>query len=139
MTQPEFERQIVFVPAYDRRNEKPNYGQHPMHMLFVLFRQDKGALVFDVNTGWYIDRTQKPVQIAPHYFEMSAHRYHDHNVHADEGDYKDNCEWLGGATCLSENLYGLTAPIHEDLWNTFLTEGQEALWKRLEQVYTERM
>lgn len=130
-----WQRRISFTTAYDYRREKPNRGQHPMHIAFVLSREDKGALVFDVNTSWYIDRKQTPSH--PYSYGLVAHRYIDHDPHSES--IMDSCDWLHGDPCVAESLCGSTAPLLDELLDLLVTEGEDPLWERLEQIYKERM
>lgn len=126
-------RTIRFTPAYDHRGETPNYGQHPMHLAFIL-RGDKGAIVFDICTGWYIDKTAR---MRPDYYTVCAH---DEvlDPHFREEDLTEECGWLEGRPCLAELIYGFTSPKYEALFTGFLHHGEGWLWTELEKIYKER-
>lgn len=131
-----FTRRISFTPGYQTNPDIPEKGQHPMHMAFIL-KSDKGALVFDINTGWYLAHKYRN-QSRPSVWSLVAHRHLDSNPNADESDMCDHCDLID-EPCVAENLYGLTSPVHDELFLTLLRDGEEVLWARLEAIYAERM
>lgn len=130
-----FEHKIVFTPGYDRRDERPSYGQHPMHLAFVVVGE-KGALVFDILTGWYPDHTQRGT---PRVWGCYAHYHLDHDPLADEMSICDNCEWLHNKPCVSEQVLSSTSAESNKIFDTFITQGEAGIWPLLDALYMERM
>lgn len=114
MTTLKFE--IKFTPSYDRRGEKPNYGQHPLVMFFVL-TGEAGAIVMELNTGWYlseIDSWSRPFDMdfpkckVPYVAEVYLHRHlTEADMQLDASEIHDDCGWLDGANCVTERIVGL--------------------------------
>lgn len=125
-------RRLVFTPGWDERKTRPGGGgQHNMHLAFVL-QGPRGALVFDLATGWYIDRVQSPNHPFP--WGLVIHWHVEHDLHSNE--IRDSCDWLDGAPCVAQDLAGLSSPVLERLLTKLVSEGEEALWTELEVMYS---
>lgn len=135
--------EIKTSPAYDRRRETPNYGQHPLEFHFIT-RGDEGALVFTLVTGWYIE-AQRRAQIGDsgsfatieksEYCLVNFHKratIHDCTDH----DPTDHCDWIGGP-CVAHEPFGCTGKDIGNLFFTLLTEGLDALWREMDRHYEE--
>lgn len=128
----ELTHHTYFTPAYDHRGD----GQHPMHIAFVV-KGKAGALVFDINTGWYIDRSPSNSPAHVRVWGLSRHRYLDADPLSD--DFHDNCGWLDGEPCVNDNPWGYIDQRLTALLDLFLREGPEPLFKQLDTIYKELM
>lgn len=130
------ERTIRFYPAYDKRDADPkkNFGVHGVDMRWLL-KGELGAVQFVVYTNWYLsligDLMFSSDKISP---PMPADRgYHSPvPLYDDQSIVSESCEYLDGKPCYYDGS-GLAA---EDLFNTLIKEGDEAVWKELEEYYT---
>jgi hypothetical protein len=151
----EFERRIVFEPAYDRRAD--GYGQHGVELRMYVIGP-LGAVQFALSTGW-----PHPSVLGldePDHLGMWAHAYQDGfreqnewrmdgrarghypspsdlGYHSPRPMYEgqqpitDSCEFVGGAPCYYDGS-GLNAagPFH-----ALVTGGNDAVWAYLEDYY----
>lgn len=128
-------RLIEWEPAYDRRHTDPakNYGIGSMSIRFVLIGEH-GAVQFLLFTGWHLEHVRKEHCDSPYFGEPMAA---DLGYHSYEPQYEgqsaitDSCPYLNGAPCYYDGS-GLAA---ERVFETFLSGGEEALWKELEEYY----
>jgi hypothetical protein len=134
------ERKITFRPAFDKRDSNPskNYGVHGVDMLWYI-KGELGVVDFVVYTNWHL----------PHIEELNDSRNDSQfphlNCHPQPANvgyhsrvpkYKGqtrsvfDCTLLGG-DCYSDGS-GLYA---EELYDILVREGDEAVWKKLEEYY----
>jgi hypothetical protein len=143
-------REITVTPAYDCVRVKPcvhgseacstipgrNHGIHYAEMRMHLGTEDH-EVVLTVNTGWYLPQT-------PNRFDHSADRmgssvgcHSRHDIPTEEtrimSDPK-NCP-RGWELCYSAMSYSLTASEGALL---LVTEGTDAAWAWLEELYNDR-
>ena len=135
--------EIKTSPAYDRRRETPNYGQHPLEFHFIT-RSEAGALVFTLTTGWYIE-AQRRAQIGDsgsfatieksEYCVLVFHKaatIHD----CVDNDPHEHCDWIDGP-CVAHEPFGLTGKPIGDLFMTLLSEGLEGFWREMDRHFEE--
>ena len=129
------QRELRSSPAYDFRGQTPNYGQHPLELHFLI-KGDAGALVFSVNTGWRIDRTQRIDDPSPSYVQLTFHM-HPTDPQVPEDELHDDCGWLDGATCHCSSPFGFTGDRLTVLRDGLVAKGTDWLWTKLETIYKE--
>lgn len=133
------ERMIKISPAYDKRNETPNYGQHGLEFHFVT-RDAAGALAFSIHTGWYIE-AMKRAQIGDsgtfrehptsQYCRCSFHAFATLENSIDEWP-TEHCGWLDDAPCQSHEPFdGIGREIGE-LFFALLTKPLDEFWQLME-------
>jgi hypothetical protein len=140
------EKQIKFNPAYDKRHSDPskNYGIHGVTLRFHLIGE-LGAVQFVLYTNWQLPHVTKeqstklnPISGDLHWLcrPMPA----DLGYHSPKPMYDDHttmdgpCDLLGGKPCYYDGS-GLNA---EPIYETLLREGDEGVWKALEDYYVSR-
>jgi len=131
-------REVIFGPAWDKRNPNlsENYGIHGVEIRFMLIG-DKGAVRFVIYTNWHLPHVQKEFDDkyvdAIFYKPLPA----DVGYHSPKPMYEgqevmaDSCEYLGGKPCYYDGS-GLRA---QEYFITLVTEGGEAMWRKLEEYY----
>ena len=140
------ERLIRTSPAYDRRNETPNYGQHPLEFHFIV-RDERGALAFTFVTGWYIEEMrQAQIGESGSFREHRSSEYCRLSLHVPatlensvDHDPHENCGWLNGDSCQASEPFGGTGEAIGDLAMTLITEGLDGLWRAMEKHFEELM
>ena len=120
-------RTIRFYPGYDKRHPDPmkNYGIGSAEFGFYLTGA-KGTIQFTVCTGWHlpgiVDSKVLPVDLG----------YHARKPQYDGQEPIDaKCQWTGGNPC----YYDGSSLAAEDVFNTLVREGDEAVWAILEKRY----
>ena len=137
------ERLIFFEPGYDKRSPDPkkNYGISAMRIRFVL-RGELGAMQFLMGTGWYIPTVAKEFEakaMTDPIYRTNNPTAWDVGYHSPKPMYDgqsimdDNCEIIGGPC-----YYDGSSLAAETVLDKFLVEGVEAVWKELEEYYTDR-
>lgn len=129
MTTETLERIVKFSPAFDKREETPNYGHHPMHIHFAV-RGERGVLVFDICTGWYIDSRH---DYPPECYAFCWHVYPT-NPHVDL-DQVQPCKWLDGEECVCITHMAHVSNHAKELLQGFLANGDNWLFEQLEYNY----
>jgi len=139
-----FTRKIEIYPAYDKRDTDPkkNYGIHGVTMVFVL-RGPKGAISFTLYTNWHLPHVQEELtrkcngsfqggifycRQCPMPADISYHspvRTHKYQYETKE------CSYLDGKPCYSDG----SSLMARDVFNKMVAEGEEGLWKELENRY----
>jgi hypothetical protein len=137
------ERIIKFIPAFHKIHEDPdkNYGVGSVRCIMTL-KGEKGATSFVFGIGIYLPQTYE-------YWESrglhkDCNKYPDHmgydvSYHALSSQWegqtsRDNCEFLDGKPC-----YGDGSALRADEWmKIFVEQGDEPIWKMLEEDYKER-
>jgi len=135
-----FERKIQFDPGFDKRSNDPktNYGIHGMQIRFIL-KGPKGAIQFMIMTDWQLPHVRKEMQAKHgHYFSMGPMPadvgYHSYEPRYDgQEPISQTCEILDGKPC----YYDGSSLCADELFDIFVTEGEGAMWKYLENVYQE--
>lgn len=118
-------RQINFRPGYDKRSE--GYGIHSLEINFIL-KGELGAVQLVVATGMYPESVSKQGD----YMAMDLGYHSPKPMYEDHSVACENCEHIGG-TCYYDGSTLNAEPVAEIL----ITEGEDALWKRLEDYYSE--
>jgi hypothetical protein len=114
------ERKISFIPAM-----KDDAGA--MLLVFHL-KGPAGSIVFDINTGWYQSHSSQG-----HARGLAVNYHSPVSMYEDQRAVSD-CSYLDGRDCYCDGSCLSAAP----LFNLLLTEGEEAVWKDLEEQYAER-
>ena len=136
------ERKIYFEPAYDKRNpdEAKNYGIHGLDIRFVL-KGDKGAVQFVIYTNWQLPHVQKELARKATkdnlflYLPMPADvGWHSPvPIYQDQEPISEECEYLDGKPCYYDG-----STFHaEKVFDILVAEGDEAVWKYLEDYYNQ--
>ena len=134
------EKIVGFEPAYDKRNSDPNkdYGIHGMNLRFV-FKGDKGATQFLVFTNWYLPHVIKEMArkantseaIEMFFTPIGADIGYHSKSELYDGQYKtENCLYTDGVC-----YYDGSSLRADEFMSIFLAEGDEAVWKMLEEEY----
>ncbi len=134
-------RVVKFYPAYNKMAE--GRGRHGVNLLMALKGDDKGAVSFSLYTNWYLpDDTislikstvsaDTEMKIETFFTPQPAGIDYHSLIMLSEYDAKiDRCDLLDGQPCYSDG--SVTASTH--VYNLLLTEGDEAVWKYLEEYY----
>lgn len=137
-----FKRILNLIPAYDKTHSDPkkNYGVHGMDMLFIL-KGEKGATQFVVFTGMMLKHVREKQYASvdtsrPYWyciFEPTGVDigYHSYTPRYD-GQTSMPCSVLEG-----QCYYDGSSLQAQEFLETFLSEGEDAVWKMLEEQYTE--
>lgn len=143
-----FEREIIFTPAFDRRHENPskNYGIHGVDMRWIL-KGEEGAVQFDVYTNWHLphvveemdekilnNRSLDRIDLKITYHPMPEYiGYHSPKpLYEGQEPMSQECEYVNG-----ECYYGGSRLHAKKVFEIFVKEGGEAVWKYLEEYYQE--
>lgn len=137
------ERKIIWRPAFDKRHVEPgkNYGVHGVEIEFQLLGE-AGGVVFRISTNWMLPHVQaesdaRPLDENPHLRYMfhkpqSAGLDGHWKMPPYEGAYRyENCKITGGV-CYCDGT-----SLTDSVFNLLVEQGEEALWKRLEEAYEE--
>ncbi len=131
-----FERKMLFKPSFNRIDPDPkkNYGIASMRIWFIL-TGEKGAVQWQFDTGWYCKSARQHALAFPAiYNDGKVLRGWDLGYHAHEPQYEGqsslDCDILGGK-CYYDGS-SLNAQLLEE---GFLTEGDEWVWRKLEEYY----
>ena len=133
------ERKIVFRPAFDRRDPDPskNYGIHGMEIQFQLIGDGEG-ITYTIFTNWMLPHVQEEADSRPvdHHFPYLFHKPQSAGM---DGHWKtpryegqseiENCHITGG------ECYCDGTAITKDAFNILVAEGEEALWKLMEERF----
>ena len=147
-----FKREITFLPAYDKRSDDPNknYGIHGVEMRWIL-KGEKGAVQFLVYTNWYLPHVVEHLIGAKYSYQsskiFSASKVSalflpmaaDVGYHSPKPFYEgqismEDCPFLDSKLCYYDGS-GLLA---EEYFKVLTEEGDEAVWKKMEEYYVER-
>lgn len=140
------ERIIKFRPAFDRRNSDPkkNYGIHGVELAFYL-KGEEGVIQFLLYTNWQLPHVQQEFDSKtcddPRFTHLHCRPmpvdigYHSPKPMYDgQESLTDKCELLDGKPC----YYDGSALGAERYFNILVAEGEEALWKAMEECYHDR-
>jgi len=135
--------EIVFYPAYDKRNVDPNknYGIHGVDMRWYV-KGKKGAVQFVIYTNWYLPEVAKELEIKQNRMSTLYYNffkpmpadlgYHSPVPHYKDQSCKEDCEVIG-KPC----YYDGSTLNAEPVFDILLQEGSEAVWKYLDEYYYE--
>ena len=137
-----FEKLITLSPAFDKRHPDPNknYGIHGVNLRFVLVGSE-GATQFVLFTNWQLPHVSKEHlatssarEIELFFMPMPADLGYHSKVPQYEGQEPMNqdCEYVNGI-CYYDGS-GLNA---EKIYDVLLKEGDEGVWRELEEYYQE--
>lgn len=138
----EFTRSLTLVPAFDKTHPDPkkNYGVHGMDMRFVL-KGPLGATQFVVFTNMMLKhvREQQYARVdtsRPYWYCIFEPTGADIGYHSPKPRYEGQqpmpCEILGG-----ECYYDGSSLAADEFLETFLSQGEDAVWTMLEDRYNE--
>ena len=134
-------------PPFDKRNNdlKKNYGVGPMTIYFIV-KGNKGAIQFLLNTGSYLK------SIAQEWADKNKLKYSfngeislgfiegwDLGYHSPKPMYEgqrkmsEKCDVLNGECYYGGTSLGANKPLQ-----IYIEQGEEGLWKFLEEYYQER-
>lgn len=131
------QRIVKFSKAFDKRSPVPskNYGVGGVNCWMIL-KGDKGAVQFAFSTGIYLPHVLDEWE-AKHYspkpmgFDVG---YHSPTPMYEGQTEMDNCGLLPNGKCYYDG-----SGLRGDEWfKIFMEEGDEAIWKLLEEDYKER-
>lgn len=136
-------KKMEIEPAWDKRNPDPskNYGIN-CAMLKMSITGDKGALEFQMFTGFHLPHNEKELlerckiksSLIKLYFTPNARHLVFHYREPGAGHMSesiDSCSFLGGAPCYGD----YSDEYAEILTKTLIEEGSEKVWKIMETIY----
>ena len=131
------EQLIEWTPAYDKRHadDNKNYGICSMGIKFLL-KGELGVVQFYMLSGWYLPHVREEYRNRPGFADpMGADvGYHSPRpMYDDQQPIGDSCPYLDGKPCYYDGS-GLAA---DALFNKFVAEGVDIVWKELEDYYTD--
>lgn len=134
-------RIVKFRPAFDKRDPNPakNYGIHGVDLVMFVCGAE-GAVQFVLYTNWQLPHVTKEQDAAKPHTTSTHLLCHpmpaDLGYHAKSPRYKDqeplteSCEFTGGRCFYAGS--GLNA---ERIYEVLLREGDEGVWRELEEYY----
>ncbi len=140
MNPSDFERRVIFEPAYNRVDE--GYGIHGMNMRMGIIGP-LGAVVFTVFTNWHLrsvlqaprpalTMTDVEMLFQPMGADVGCH-WSTPMYEGQDDDYThENCEWLGDGRFCWYDGSGLAA---SELMPKFIEQGDGIVWETLEGWY----
>lgn len=155
-------RKMTFFPAFDKTDPDPskNYGVSDVTLRFTLIKDNK-AVELDLGTNWYLPHVfqrrmeylQKEIILGEKQFlwetfskeyPMEVCLYDCTHTHQEDDDWIEFDLGKPYITYLKEEFesYKITCyfwlPYKEkDVWEIFITKGEECLWQELEKIYRE--
>ena len=129
----EFDRAVVFHPAYDFRNHPAgNYGIHGVALRFLL-RGDHGAVQFILFTDWQLPSARESVYPWDMVCRPTAADlgYHSRTQMYEGQTTIGPCTLLDGDDCYYEGSTLNAEPVFERL----IAEGSDGVWDALESYY----
>ncbi len=132
----DYTRRIVFVPSYDKRDTVPgkNYGICSMRMIFYVIGP-KGAIQWMIGTDWYVASAAQHMEGFPTQRKLRPDGW-DLGVHSHEPQWEGqeamsgDCDVLNGKCFYDGSSLNAELPIE-----SFLAEGDDYLWPKLEATY----
>ena len=141
MSDIKFEREVSFIPAFDRRDPDPkkNYGIHGVDIRFYL-KGPHGAVQFILSTNWQLPHVQKetdtrlPLPDMPYLF---------HQPMAVDLGYHSKIPIREGQTCIQQDCEFTSGPCYYDgstleadrIFNILREEGDKGVWRELAIYY----
>ncbi len=134
-------RIVQFGKPFHKIHEDPtkNYGVGSLTIRMVL-KGKEGATQFVFSTGMYLPKTYDYWHVRgidakqePQYTGYDV-GYHSHKPMFDgHTSFTNSCEYLDGKKCYYDG-----SVLRAEKWmNIFLQEGEEAIWKMLEEDYND--
>jgi hypothetical protein len=137
-----YRHEFRIFPGYDKRDPNPskNYGIHGVEMKWFVIG-DKGAVQFVLSTSWYPSNVRRErgydhgtglverCLVTPMPTDLGYHS--PVPMHEGQTSISETCEFIGGGPC----YYDGSTLNAEDPFDVLTDEGEEALWKFLEQYY----
>ena len=144
---PKLTRSIDFTPAFDRRDKDPNknYGIHGVDLLFHL-KGPKGAVTLVVYTNWHLPHVTEEfvndcakygssadihAKFLPYAAELCVH----HLTPCYPGHNSQPCNLNPDKICYPSFYYSDA----KDYLNVLISQGQEALWTKLTELYEKEL
>jgi hypothetical protein len=132
-----FERIVTFRPAFDRRSPDPskNYGVQGVELVMLL-KGKAGAVQFVLYTNWHLPQVREDLKLMGSTMEPLPA---DIGYHSPRPRYPDQrpmpgvCPHVAGGVC----YYDGSSLQARDVFELLIREGDEAVWKLLEQRYHE--
>lgn len=136
--QEKFKREVRFKKGYDHRNstdpEKKRYGCHGMEIWFLL-KGKCGTVHFLLSTMWLptLKHHEQPT-FGPRGANVGYH-WKKRFPWMNKKDYPhpndEKCDYING----KDAWYDCSYSAGSEVFQLFLTEGEEAMWKDLEKRY----
>lgn len=129
---PTLEREVVFNPAFDKRNSDPrkNYGIHGVDMRMYV-KGPRGAVQFVLYTGWMLPHVRSETgNSEPLPADLG---YHSPIPLYEDQFGQESCSALGGARC----YYDGSSLNADRIFDVLLNEGSDGVWRELEAYYDE--
>jgi len=133
------DKTIHFYPAFDKRHPDPkqNYGIGGVTIQFIL-KGELGAVDVVFGTKWYLPEIQIDLFHKDKYFEVqptgSGLWYHSPIPNSDGQEATHDCNIIGDP-CYS----GVTFLGSDPYRDALLAGGSDAVWRKLEEYYVERL
>jgi hypothetical protein len=129
---------VEFRPAWDKRHADPkrNYGIHGVELRFLV-QGPLGATQFVMYSGWNLKhvREERRDDRTASYFPMAADLgYHSPRPMYEGQEPMQHCDLLPAGTCYYDGS-GLNA---EPVMESLIEEGDDAVWRKLEDEYRYR-
>lgn len=135
-----FERSVHWRPAFDKRSSDPkkNYGVHGLELQFRL-KGPEGGITFLIFTNWMLPHVQAETDAKP-LTGRNPWLFHKPMPAGVDGHWKTpqyieqraiQCCELTGGDCYSDG----SALLSNDLFDLLVAKGDQAVWKRLEELY----
>jgi hypothetical protein len=123
-------RELKVREGYDYRNdpEKAKYGQGAPHLEFIVKNED-GAVVFMIHTGWYLNMQA----VDPSAAQISFHKPIT-DPHVDFDTIHEECEYIGEACCGHSRYSG-----NDYLLKMLKEQGSDAVFEELEKIHKEEL
>ena len=130
-----FKKEIKFHPAWDKGKE---YGIHGAELVFYL-HGDKGVIQFVTYLNWMLPQNRNEISSNDKYpfqYWMKPQPadlgYHSYELKYDgQTLLTDKCSLLNNKPCYYDGS-GLNA---EPIFEILISEGEEGVWKKLEEYY----
>ena len=137
----DFEKIIQFMPAFDKRSPDPkrNYGVGAMKILFIL-KGELGATQFVFSTGCLLKHVQDEFWNNCHDRKYNPFEWNGFDIgyHSPkpmyEGQTEMDCDLIDGGKC----YYDGTSLGASEFAPEFVAKGEDAVWKKLKEVYEDR-
>ena len=132
----ELRREIIFTPAFDRRDKKQ--GIHGTEMRCYLHGK-RGVVQFVLFTNWQLPHVTEEFKNSPHRSLLMEPIPADLGYHSYTPMYEghepliESCELLNGHQC----FYGGSGLEAKRIFDTLVSKGGEAMWTDLEDYYNE--
>lgn len=136
-------KEIIFYPAYDKRNSDPskNYGIGSVNIVFLI-KGSKGAVQFAMYTDWYLPHIQKEGEhrILEKFYGLRPFGT-DVGYHSIVPLHEGQEPMCGPGKCKhvpeGESCYYDGSSVRAQEWvrDILLPKGSEGVWEALEEEY----